>query len=968
MKELNSRFLETKIINTTQLVKQVNTFSFFLSPQLCYYHWKRSSELLLLSLSFSFPTATNYVNPESSSFCSNFLPLSGFRSALMASGKRENEAAANGLPDQKEQVNTAALQYQNQRLVQQLEAQKAETHALEEKFKELRNMQISYDSALISVNRIWNQLVDDLVLLGIRTGQGLNFLPNLDHEELSTHEFEACPSEEIFLLRLLKSGPVDKNLLSEPGKFAKESLNLHYSIIMDMMRNLQENISALWSRNDCLKSALDSKLAQEDAVVQLENHNDYIQQVVKNMNKAIETLHEKHRNYTDELGATSEINLREKSEIKQLRGDLEESMAELEESRRKLAILQMQRNGSSLLNNNNLNSQFPNLVNGNNLGEREMCLDNNIGNNHSNNNNTSMNWQELKEAVEEAKNLATNRLFELHEAQEDNLILSKKLEDFQEQLKDDKYVTSSKLYILLEDRLRHINVELEKYKGLFNSMQTERIQLVQIERELNAKSEFYDNLKASITNYESKIEDSEHQIKKFISEKNELEMKLEETLQDSGKKDFKEEINVMAMALTKEMEMMENQLNRYKSAASETQFLREKSDYLRNLLSQKVDEHKNLSDLCNEKEIELKSLRIMVENLEKQKLELQTILDMYNNESSSSETRKIEEMRESEERGNKQAEILKQDLEEHNLELRVKAANEAESACKLRLSIAESEIHDLRTLLDSSDRDVMELREAIRIKDAEGESYISEIETIGQAYEDMQTQNQHLIQQVADRDDYNIKLVSESVKMKQTQSSLLSEKQLLIKQFQQVNSLVDPFKSKLSRGEDQIKSYMIQAIKNSSENKHLAINLERSLSELSDAERETKWLRSFVGSTHKEFDENNKKIKGLKLELEQERNDRKKLEDELAEVKDELKELSSETEESTIKKLDDEIKECKAILKCGVCFDRPKEVVITKCFHLFCSACIQRNLEIRHRKCPGCGTPFGQNDVREVKI
>jgi hypothetical protein len=32
------------------------------------------------------------------------------------------------------------------------------------------------------------------------------------------------------------------------------------------------------------------------------------------------------------------------------------------------------------------------------------------------------------------------------------------------------------------------------------------------------------------------------------------------------------------------------------------------------------------------------------------------------------------------------------------------------------------------------------------------------LQTIGQAYEDMQTQNQHLHQQVADRDDFNIKV------------------------------------------------------------------------------------------------------------------------------------------------------------------------------------------------------------------
>ncbi|CAL5350921.1 unnamed protein product [Camellia sinensis] len=41
--------------------------------------------------------------------------------------------------------------------------------------------------------------------------------------------------------------------------------------------------------------------------------------------------------------------------------------------------------------------------------------------------------------------------------------------------------------------------------------------------------------------------------------------------------------------------------------------------------------------------------------------------------------------------------------------------------------------------------DVLELKEAVKIKDGESEAYISEIETISQAYEDMQTQNQHLL-------------------------------------------------------------------------------------------------------------------------------------------------------------------------------------------------------------------------------
>lgn len=33
-------------------------------------------------------------------------------------------------------------------------------------------------------------------------------------------------------------------------------------------------------------------------------------------------------------------------------------------------------------------------------------------------------------------------------------------------------------------------------------------------------------------------------------------------------------------------------------------------------------------------------------------------------------------------------------------------------------------------------------------------------QSIGQAYDDMQTQNQHLLQQITERDDYNIKVES----------------------------------------------------------------------------------------------------------------------------------------------------------------------------------------------------------------
>ncbi|KAG2656404.1 hypothetical protein PVAP13_1KG078600 [Panicum virgatum] len=795
-------------------------------------------------------------------------------------------------------------------------------HALECKFKELRDEQCSYDKTLISLNKMWNQLIDDLVLLGVRAGGDLGNLQALDHEELSEDSFESCPSEEIFLLRLLKSSNFKNNNENNLLEFVEEALAFRHSVTITLMKSLQEAICSHQARSESLALAFNGEKSNEDVIVALQNHNDHLKEVVENANQAISIINEKHKRYLDEIEASKSNHSRELQEIKRISGELEESMAELELSRRKLVVLQLQRHGSVM------DASDANAVNG--------------GISTDKSSDKSMSWQDLKDAVDAAKTLAGNRLLELHQTQEDNLILSKELGDLEGQLKDENYILVSKPYIILNDQLQNLHAEIERCRGLVEVLQNDKDQLMQKEKEICAKAESFDSITQTIATYETKIKELENQIQIFISEKNDLETKVEETLQDSGKKDFKNEIHVMAAALSNELGMMENQLSRSKDAASEALALREQAESLISLVAKKVEE------------------------LEKEKQELQFIADMYAKECS--ESRTIADIEESENRARNQAEYLKSSLEEHSLELRVKAATEAESACQQRLSFAEAELEELRAKVDASERDVVELKEAIRIKEAEGDAYISDIETIGQAYEDMQTQNQHLLEQLADREDFNIKLVSDSVKMKQASSSLLSDKLILEKQLQQVNTSLESSKLKMTRGEEQMKICVAQAIKTSAENRHLAISLERTALEVSNTEKELKWLRSSVGSSEKEYDQTQEKISKLRNLLEHERSERRRLEEQYEEVKNEVMELTSETEETTIQKLQDEIKECKAILKCGVCFDRPKEVVIIKCFHLFCSPCIQRNLEIRHRKCPGCGTPFGQNDVREVKI
>jgi E3 ubiquitin-protein ligase BRE1 len=62
----------------------------------------------------------------------------------------------------------------------------------------------------------------------------------------------------------------------------------------------------------------------------------------------------------------------------------------------------------------------------------------------------------------------------------------------------------------------------------------------------------------------------------------------------------------------------------------------------------------------------------------------------------------------------------------------------------------------------------------------------------------------------------------------------------------------------------------------------------------------------------------------------------------------------------------EEIDAYKSMLRCSVCNDRPKGVVITRCFHMFCNDCIATRLENRDRKCPGCGLMFSASDVKSI--
>jgi E3 ubiquitin-protein ligase BRE1 len=68
-----------------------------------------------------------------------------------------------------------------------------------------------------------------------------------------------------------------------------------------------------------------------------------------------------------------------------------------------------------------------------------------------------------------------------------------------------------------------------------------------------------------------------------------------------------------------------------------------------------------------------------------------------------------------------------------------------------------------------------------------------------------------------------------------------------------------------------MKHCLIEAVRSTEEDRHLAINLESARWELMDAEKELKWLKYAVSSSEKEYEQVQKKINEIQTELDSER-------------------------------------------------------------------------------------------------
>ncbi|XP_043715889.1 E3 ubiquitin-protein ligase BRE1-like 1 isoform X2 [Telopea speciosissima] len=629
-------------------------------------------------------------------------------------------------------LDTAVLQYQNQKLVQQLEAQKVEYSSLENKFCQLKEKQSDYDGTLLVVNRSWEQLVEDLESCSLRTRNSVGSRKNAGHSS----DGASSPAEDAFLERLLETGATDSCSANDSPNHFEDYKQISSVKTTNILRNIVAAINDLWFFKDGISGALLEAFAEDEP----SKHKASIdlQSEVKNLRMALGDLHLKHKKLASEVRSRQDTNAKNKAEFKRLTGELECTFAELGESNSKLATLKAQRDAAQ-------SAFFPVL----NVGGRHVAGDKAR--------DRQRDLQDMEATLKELSDLTSCRLVELKDLHKERIEILKQLSYLQNSLKGMKQICSSNAYLSARDQLEKSKAEVIQYQSLFKKLQVEKDNFVWWEKEVNIKVDLADIFRRASAIADSRMGELEKEIQERVDERNLFEARLKGISREPGRKEIIAEFKALVSSLPKDMGIMQSQLNKYKEAASEVHSIRAEVQSLSIFLDRKVSELDSLSCRSADQDAEIQKLQAVVHDLKESDQELKLILEMYRRESTDS--RNILEARDLEYKAWAHVQSLKSSLDEHSLELRVKAANEAEAISQQKLAAAEAEIADLRQKLEASGSDISKLTEILKSKHEEGEAYLSEIESIGQAYEDMQTQNQHLLQQITERDDYNIKVV-----------------------------------------------------------------------------------------------------------------------------------------------------------------------------------------------------------------
>lgn len=283
----------------------------------------------------------------------------------------------------------------------------------------------------------------------------------------------------------------------------------------------------------------------------------------------------------------------------------------------------------------------------------------------------------------------------------------------------------------------------------------------------------------------------------------------------------------------------------------------------------------------------------------------------------------------------------------------------------------EDGVEALRQALDAAQRragtaeaKAAAAEEALAEKNAESEAFMAEVEAIGTAYEELQADNQRLMDRLTERDGTESKAVTEKTQAQQLVRRLREEKEGLEKALLHERGAAQAAAQAAAHTESTVKEQALELARAREESSQLSVRMDE----------QTQTLRQLQATSrdHREaLEASQRQAAQLSARSAEDADKVAAAERKVAQCEEQIAGLKRRAEKllkvgGSNDEFKEEIDAYKSMLRCSVCNDRPKGVVITRCYHMFCKECIDIRLENRDRKCPGCGAAFSASDVKAI--
>ena len=293
------------------------------------------------------------------------------------------------------------------------------------------------------------------------------------------------------------------------------------------------------------------------------------------------------------------------------------------------------------------------------------------------------------------------------------------------------------------------------------------------------------------------------------------------------------------------------------------------------------------------------------------------------------------------------------------LEKRLKEAHEGRTsdagrAAADRLAKADEELQGARGRQAALEADLERAKDEIASLKEESDMFWKEMDGVSEAYEASREQNARLLEAMTKREEDNARLMSEAAAATRERAVAEEEKENAVTKMHDAEREMVEWKK---RAEDVERSHAETSKERDALRMDWAQSKEREMTLL----RDIKAMEANVGALREQLDAAKRQVEAIEadkkkhltdLKMEKTRADRANA---ILSGRKDLKHLAAD---------DKEMAALRKMVNCSVCSTRLKDRMITRCNHLFCSECIQENLASRHRKCPGCGGKFSENDVQ----